>query len=39
MRFDNTSNAYNITSADVLSRSNMITEYERMFAAIALSLS
>jgi hypothetical protein len=32
-------NAYNIVSADVLSRSNKFIEYERMFAAIALSLS
>jgi hypothetical protein len=32
-------NAYNINSADVLSRSSILIEYERMLAAIALSLS
>lgn len=31
--------AYNIVSTDVLSRSNKLIEYERVFAAIALSLS
>jgi len=30
-------NAYSITSVDVLSRSISLIEYERMFAAIALS--
>jgi hypothetical protein len=32
-------NAYTIISADVLSRSNNLIEYEGVFAAIALSLS